>query len=119
MTEDVTSALPDEAVMLLLTLVALAAVWVPFIRGMRLCMQAWRATERLSAAELTKKSLENKNGDASEPVSVLMVPAAFCSATKVSMVIMAPLLSESCAGRKPVMQRATTRIGRMRFTVNS
>ncbi len=69
--EDVSSILPDEAVMLLLTLVALGAVWVPFIRGLRLCLQGWRATERLTASELTKRS-GGKTSD-NDPLSVVMM----------------------------------------------
>ena len=73
MPEFVSSALSDEGVMVLLTLVALAAVWVPFIRGLRICLQAWRATERLGSAELTRKSAGKKANGAVEPVSVLMM----------------------------------------------
>lgn len=72
MPDAVSSVLPDEGVMVLLTLVALGAVWVPFVRGMRLCLQGWRATARLSPAELTSKSAARKNGDY-EPLSLLMM----------------------------------------------
>lgn len=73
MTESITSSLPDEGVMIFLTLVALAAVWVPFTRGLRLCMQAWKATARLSAAELSKLSTNGKAAEGSEPMSLLMM----------------------------------------------
>jgi hypothetical protein len=73
MPESVSSALPDMSVMVLLTLVALAAVWVPFVRGTRLCFQAWKATERLSPAKLTQKSAGKKVGGESEPLSLLMM----------------------------------------------
>jgi len=73
MPESISNALPDETLMVVLTLVALAAVWVPFVRGMRLCFQGWRATERLSNAELTKMSGAKKSESAAEPVSVLMM----------------------------------------------
>jgi hypothetical protein len=71
MSESVSSALPDLSVMAALTLVALVAVWVPFVRGMRLCFEAWRATERLSPAKLSQKSA-GKKGEA-EPLSLLMM----------------------------------------------
>ena len=73
MPESVSSAMPDFTVMVLLTLVALAAVWVPFIRGIRLCFQAWRATERLSPAQLTQKSAGKKADGGAEPISLLMM----------------------------------------------
>ena len=73
MSESVSSALPDLSVMVLLTLVALAAVWVPFVRGMRLCFQAWKATERLSPAKLTQKSAGKRVEGEDEPISLLMM----------------------------------------------
>ena len=74
MLASVSSVLPDIGVMLLLTFAALVAVWLPFVRGVRVCFQAWRATERLSPAELTRQSAgkRNDNGDA-EPMSLLMM----------------------------------------------
>ncbi|MFT5444674.1 MAG: hypothetical protein ACI8W3_003731 [Myxococcota bacterium] len=59
--------------MMMLTVLAVGAVWVPFIRGLRVCMQAWKATERLTAAELTKKSSQAKVEGGTEPISVLMM----------------------------------------------
>jgi hypothetical protein len=73
MFDSLPSALSDEGVMVLLTLVALAAVWIPFTRGMRLCFQAFRATERLCPAELTKQSSRRKDRRSTEPVSLLMM----------------------------------------------
>jgi biopolymer transport protein ExbB/TolQ len=73
MPESVSSVMPDFSVMVVLTLVALAAVWVPFVRGMRLCMQAWKATERLTPAELSKKSGSKKVEGEAEAISVLMM----------------------------------------------
>ena len=73
MLDSLPSAFSDEGVMVLLTLVALAAVWIPFTRGMRLCFQAFRATERLSPAELTKQSSRRKDRRNTEPVSLLMM----------------------------------------------
>jgi len=65
------SVLPDEGVTWLLTLVALAAVWVPFLRGIKVCFQAWSATERVSAAELKRGRASSGNGP--EPVALLMM----------------------------------------------
>lgn len=74
MPESVSSVLPDFGVMVLLTLAALVAVWLPFVRGVQVCFQAWRATERLTAAELTAKSAGKGNGDEKvEPMSLLMM----------------------------------------------
>lgn len=73
MTESMTSAIPDEAVMIFLTLVALAAVWIPFTRGTRLCFQAWRATERLTPAQLASQSAKRKTKGDAEPISLLMM----------------------------------------------
>ncbi len=70
--EDVSSVMPDEAVMLLLTVVALGAVWVPFVRGLRLCLQGWKATERVAPADLTRRSADAKSQD-SEPLSLVMM----------------------------------------------
>lgn len=67
------SLIPDEGVMIFLTLVALGAVWVPFTRGLRLCMQGWKATERMTPAELSKLSAGSKTGGTSEPMSLLMM----------------------------------------------
>lgn len=73
MFESVWSAIPDEGVMILLTLVALAAVWIPFTRGIGLCFQAFRATERLSPAQLTQQSARRKAKGDVEPMSLLMM----------------------------------------------
>jgi hypothetical protein len=73
MSESVSSAMPDLSVMVVLTIVALIAVWVPFVRGTRLCFQAWKATERLSPAQLTQKSAGKKAEGGIEPVSLLMM----------------------------------------------
>jgi biopolymer transport protein ExbB/TolQ len=73
MSESVSSALPDLSVMAVLTLVALVAVWVPFVRGIRLCFEAWRATERLSPAQLSQKSAAKKVEGEAEPLSLLMM----------------------------------------------
>jgi len=65
--------MPDLSVTVVLTLVALVAVWVPFARGMRLCFQAWSATERLSPAKLTQLSGSKKAAGEAEPISLLMM----------------------------------------------
>lgn len=70
--ETVSSVMPDEVVMLVLTVVALGAVMVPFLRGMRLCLQCWKATERLAPAELTKRSASAKTED-NEALAVVMM----------------------------------------------
>jgi len=48
------SFLGEETMTWAVTLLALAAVWVPFFRGFKVCLQAWSATRRVSARELAK-----------------------------------------------------------------
>jgi len=49
---------------------SLVAVWVPFFKGLKTCMQAWQATRCLSKAELTKPRAD---GARVEPLALLMM----------------------------------------------
>jgi hypothetical protein len=49
---------------------ALVAVWVPFVKGLKTCLQAWQATRCLSRAELTNPT-KTKGGV--EPLAALMM----------------------------------------------
>jgi hypothetical protein len=54
-----------------LSLLSLMAVWVPFSRGLRLCLQARSATQRLSKQEL-RDMVQKGSGDVGEPLAALM-----------------------------------------------
>ncbi len=51
---------------------ALAAVWFPLYRGLRLCLAARAATQRIESNEL-KRRLEQTASSADEPLAMLMV----------------------------------------------
>jgi biopolymer transport protein ExbB/TolQ len=71
------SMLPgSEAVTWLVSGLSLAAVWLPFVRGMRLSLQAWAATRRVPLSELrgAGRDLARENGGSGiEPISLLML----------------------------------------------
>lgn len=69
MTETITSDLVLTCVM---SAIALAAVWFPLYRGLRLCLEARAATRRLDGAEL-KRRLEQTQSAPGEPLAMLMV----------------------------------------------
>lgn len=52
---------------------ALAAVWFPLYRGMRLCYEAREATRHLDAGELKQRVQKHPNGTRDEPMAVVMV----------------------------------------------
>ena len=52
---------------------ALAAVWFPLYRGMRLCYEARSATRHLGAGELKQHVAKSPNGGSNEPLAVVMV----------------------------------------------
>jgi len=62
----------DEMLTWMVTIFALAAVWLPFYRGFKLALQAWAATRHFPNAELGK-GLAEESGDAIEPIALLMV----------------------------------------------
>ena len=66
------SILPDSGVTLLLTLLALGAVCVPFVRGTQLCLHAWAATARLRPAELKAGAASSAPGGV-EPLALLLM----------------------------------------------
>jgi hypothetical protein len=68
----INSMLPDASVTLLLTLIALAAVCVPFVRGTQLCLRAWVATARLKPAELKAGVASSIQGGV-EPIALLLM----------------------------------------------
>jgi len=49
---------------------ALVAVWVPFMKGLKTCLQAWQATRLLSKAELSKLDAIDARV---EPLAALMM----------------------------------------------
>lgn len=65
------SLLGDEMITWLVTGVALAAVCVPFIQGLRTALAAWSATRRVSADEL-RAGKANRPGT-NEPLALLMI----------------------------------------------
>ena len=69
MTETIT---PDLVLTCVMSAVALAAVWFPLYRGLRLCLEARAATRRLDAPEL-KRRLEQSAGAPGEPLALLMI----------------------------------------------
>jgi hypothetical protein len=62
----------DETLTWLVTLFALLAVWLPFIRGLRLSLQAWTATRTCSPAELKQGASARESGGV-EPIALLMM----------------------------------------------
>jgi hypothetical protein len=65
------SILGDEMMTWLVTGVALAAVCVPFVQGLRTAFGAWSATRRVSPEELRRGKADRPG--ASEPLALLMV----------------------------------------------
>jgi hypothetical protein len=63
--------LGDEMMTLLVTGVALAAVCVPFLQGLRRALGAWSATRRVSPEEL-RQGKANRPGT-NEPLALLMI----------------------------------------------
>jgi hypothetical protein len=66
------SIMPDEGLTLLLTLIALGAVCVPFLRGTQLCLRAWVATERVKPSEL-KAGVSTSARGGVEPIALLLM----------------------------------------------
>ena len=62
----------DLLVTCAVTALALAAVWLPLYRGMRLCLQARAATRRLGASEL-KRRLEQNPARSGDPLALVML----------------------------------------------
>lgn len=67
----VSSILGDESMTVLVTGIALGAVLVPFIQGLRTVMSGWAATRRVSSEELGRGKAD-KSG-ATEPLAILMI----------------------------------------------
>lgn len=65
------SMLGDEMMTWLVSGVALAAVCVPFIQGLRTALSAWSATRRVSSEELRRGKVDREG--TSEPLSILML----------------------------------------------
>jgi hypothetical protein len=65
------SMLGDETMTILVTGIALAAVLVPFIQGLRTIMGGWAATRRVSAEELRRGKANLRGG--TEPLALLMI----------------------------------------------
>lgn len=61
----------DLTVTLLVSALALLAVWVPFYRGLRVCLRGVAATRRLERPEL-KSALDSGFAGAVEPLALLM-----------------------------------------------
>ncbi len=54
------------------TLLALIIVWVPFVKGLRLCLRAWSATRRVEGGELARAAKAGPQQDVA-PLAVLML----------------------------------------------
>ena len=61
----------DEMMTWLVTGVALAAVCVPFLQGIRTALGAWAATRRVSQEELRRGRADREGG--TEPLALLMI----------------------------------------------
>ena len=61
----------EETIAWLLTLVALVFTWVPFYRGLRLCLRGWKATQRVESGVLRKGGERPAVGP--EPFALLMM----------------------------------------------
>jgi hypothetical protein len=70
---ELSSALPDQSVTLLLTVLALAAVALPFLRGAKLCLQAWAATTRSSPGDLRSGAASRTAKGTVEPMAMLLM----------------------------------------------
>jgi len=67
----VSEMLSGDAMMTwVVSLAALVAVWVPFVKGLKTCLQDWQATRTLTKAELAKP--ERVEGRV-EPMAALMM----------------------------------------------
>jgi hypothetical protein len=53
------------------TLLALVIVWIPFIKGLRLCLRAWSATRLIARSELARAA--KATSEETTPFSVLML----------------------------------------------
>jgi len=62
----------DLTLTLLVSGVSLLAVWVPFYRGMTICMKALAVTRVVGAAEIGQQ-LQNRSSASPEPISVRML----------------------------------------------
>ncbi len=62
----------EESVAWLLTVVALVCTWVPFYKGIRICLRAWSATRRVDAGTLRRGGGEVESGR-TEPLAILMM----------------------------------------------
>lgn len=63
--------LGDETMTLLVTAIALGAVMVPLLQGLRVVMGGWSVTRRVSGEELRQGHTKRKGG--AEPLSLLML----------------------------------------------
>jgi hypothetical protein len=67
----VSSMLGDEMMTILVTGIALGAVLVPLVQGLRVVMGGWSATRRVGAEELRRGKPDRAGG--AEPLSLLML----------------------------------------------
>jgi len=65
------SMLGDEMMTVLVTAIALAAVLVPLIQGLRTVMGGWAATRRVSPEELSRGKTDSPGR--TEPLAILMI----------------------------------------------
>jgi hypothetical protein len=65
------SMLGDEMMTVLVTGIALAAVLVPFVQGLRTVMGGWAATRRVSPEELSRGKADRSGR--TEPLAILMI----------------------------------------------
>ena len=68
------SMLGDETMTVLVTGLALAAVLVPLVQGLRTVLAGWSATRRVSSEELRRGTVDNSSSAiGAEPLSLLMI----------------------------------------------
>ena len=72
MTEALPELTSDLLVTCAITGIALAAVWLPLYRGMRLCLQARAATRKLAAPELQRRARQSPPGPG-DPLALVML----------------------------------------------
>lgn len=65
------SMLGDEMMTILVTGIALGAVLVPLVQGLRVVMGGWSATRRVGSEELRRGSVDRPGG--AEPLALLML----------------------------------------------
>ena len=67
------SMLGDEMMTMLVTSLALVAVLVPLVQGLRTILAGWSATRRVSPEEFRAGKADSSQAGAAEPLALLMI----------------------------------------------